>query len=869
MSDAIDQPTVNINDERAVRRAKRQALIDAGIDPYPPCSKVTAHAADLIERYAQIEDGASTGDVESLAGRVRTLRRQGKMLFAMLEDCTGQIQLFCRKDVLGDAAWDLLRQTDVGDILGVTGEVVRTRRGELSISPSEVTMLAKSCRPLPNKWTGFTDKEARYRQRYADMIMNHDVLLTFRTRSKIVSTIRRYMEDEMGYVEVETPILQETLGGANAKPFITHFNALDQECYLRIATELHLKRCIVGGMERVYEIGRQFRNEGMDPTHNPEFTSMEAYCAYSDLDGMKRLTEGLFHAVAQAVGRGDQFEYQGSTINIASPWRSAPMTELVSDVIGEKVDLDTPVERLRQICAEHELETDESWGAGKLVFTLYDELVERTLTDPTFVCDYPVEVSPLAKRKPEDPRLTERFELVVAGHEYANAFTELNDPVDQEGRFQAQVEAKRSGDDEAMEYDYDYVRALEYGLPPTGGIGYGIDRMVMLFTDSPTIRDVLLFPHMRPENLGGPAAAGRGAERAEQAKRLESGISREKAFELLKAHNSDEFHIGHGETLEALMRYYARTYDPANVEFWGQVGLLHDLDWEEWPDAHEHTLKTAELLAEAGADPYLAHAIQTHNSDVNEDLPKPEAKMERVLYACDELSGLIQAAVLMRPSKSVMDFELKSLKKKFKDKRFAAGCDRDVIRHGAELNGMELDELFTSVIEAMKATDPENPDAAANVAAPGQAMPEAAAPAASALPVSATSGVGGADFSSVDVEPLDDNLIEFDEFATSDYRTVKVLDCVAVPKSKKLLRFTLDDGSGTERTILSGIHDAYEPEQLVGRTLVAITNLKPRKMMGIESQGMLISAVHHDKEGNEGLNLLMLDDRIPAGAKLC
>ena len=867
MAQDNEQPVVNINDERAVRRAKRQALIDAGINPYPLRSTITAHAAELAEKYADIEAGACTGEVVSMGGRIRALRRQGKMIFAVLEDCTGSIQLFCRKDELGQQAWDLLRQVDVGDILGATGEVVRTKRGELSVAPTKVEMLAKSCRPLPNKWTGFTDKEARYRQRYADMIMNHDVLETFRTRSKIVSAIRRFMEDDCGYIEVETPILQETLGGANAKPFTTYFNALDQECYLRIATELHLKRCIVGGMERVYEIGRQFRNEGMDQTHNPEFTSMEAYCAYSDLEGMKQLTEGLFHAVAKAVGKGDQFDYQGTTIDISSPWRSAPMSELVSEVIGEHVDMDTPVERLRELLEANKLDFEPDWGPGKLIFTLYDELVEQTLVNPTFVCDYPVEVSPLAKRIPSDPRLTERFELVVAGHEYANSFTELNDPVDQEGRFQAQVEAKQHGDDEAMEYDYDYVRALEYGLPPTGGIGYGIDRMVMLFTNQPSIRDVLLFPHMRPEVFDKPKAAA-----ADEGKRLDSGLTREQAFELLKKYNEDPFHIKHGETLEALMRYYARKYDPANVEFWGQVGLLHDLDWEKWSVDREHTVHAAEILADAGADPYLAHAIQTHNSDVDEELPKPELKMEKVLFACDELSGLIQAAVLMRPSKSVMDFELKSLKKKFKDKRFAAGCDRDVIRYGAELNDMELDDLFASVIEAMKATDSSNPEAAANTAAvevePAEAAPVAKA-AATGLPVSATSGVGGADFSTVDVEPIDDNMIEYDEFATSDYRAVKVLDCVAVPKSKKLLRFTLDDGTGTERTILSGIHDSYEPEDLVGRTLVAITNLKPRKMMGIESQGMLISAVHHDRDGNEGLNLLMLDDRIPAGAKLC
>ena len=426
---------------------------------------------------------------------------------------------------------------------------------------------------------------------------------------------------------------------------------------------------------------------------------VEAYRAYSDLDGMKELSEGLFHACAAAVGKGDHISYQGVDIDLTSPWRSAPMSELVSERVGEHVDMETPIERLRELCDKFTLEWDESWGVGKLIFTLYDELCEQTIVNPTFVCDYPVEVSPLAKRKDDDPRLTDRFELVVAGHEYANAFSELNDPVDQENRFAAQVEAKAAGDDEAMDYDYDYVRALEYGMPPAGGIGFGIDRMIMLFCDEASIRDVLLFPHMRPEGLGKKKeATPRGS--------LESGLTREEAYDLLKAYNDDWFHIKHGETVEGLMRYYAEKYDPDNVEFWGQVGLLHDLDWEKWPDAVAHTTKTAELLAEAGANPALAHSIQTHNCDQNPELPKPEHIMEKWLYACDELSGLIQAAVKMRPSRSVRDLDVKSLKKKYKTKKFAAGCDREVIARGAELLDMELDELFASVIEAFKAIAP-------------------------------------------------------------------------------------------------------------------------------------------------------------------
>ncbi|MDO4850017.1 MAG: lysine--tRNA ligase [Coriobacteriia bacterium] len=735
MADQAQNQTVSTNDERAQRRLRRQALLDAGVNPYPIRSTIDAHAAELEERYAELEAGTDTEDVYSLAGRIRAFRKQGKAAFIVLEDCTGSIQLFCRVNDLPEDEWALLSQLDLGDIIGATGAVLRTRRGQLSVAPTHIELLSKSLRPLPEKFHGLTDREVRYRQRYVDLIMNADVRDTFRKRSQIISLIRRYMEAD-GYMEVETPMMHAILGGANAKPFVTHFNALDRDFYLRIATELPLKRCIVGGLERVFEIGRQFRNEGMDLTHNPEFTSMEAYCAYSDLDGMKALTEGLFKTIAREVCGCEEghevIEYQGQTVDMSGTWASRPLSEIASEVIGEHVDMDTPIEHLRELCESRGIETQDNWGAGKLLFEIYDELGEATLVNPTFVCDYPEEVSPLSKRKDEDPRLTDRFELVICGHEYANAFSELNDPVDQAGRFAEQVAAKGFGDDEAMGYDYDYVRALEYGMPPAGGIGYGIDRMVMLFCDAPAIRDVLLFPAMKPETItradiasqlpettdGAAASVDALADDAEngaaneaaagraEAKPLETGLTREQAFDLLKQYNEDPFHIAHGQTLEGLMRYYAEQYDPANVEFWGQVGLLHDLDWEKFQDEVQHTVKAGEILAEAGAKPELAHAIQTHNSDNNPDLPAPSSKMECVLFACDELSGLIQAACLMRPSKSVMDFEVKSLKKKFKDKKFAAGCNRDVIRRGAELNGMELDELFTSVIDAMKAIQP-------------------------------------------------------------------------------------------------------------------------------------------------------------------
>ncbi|MCH3948940.1 MAG: lysine--tRNA ligase [Olsenella sp.] len=735
MADQSKMGENNTNDERAQRRARRQALIDEGVNPYPIASEVTAHAAQLENDYASLPDGEDTQEVVSVAGRIRALRRQGKAAFIVLEDVSGQIQLFCRVNDLGEEGWNLLRQLDLGDIINATGRVLRTRRGQLSIAPTKLALLSKSLRPLPEKFHGLTDREVRYRQRYVDLIMNPEVRDVFRKRSAIISLIRRYMEAD-GYMEVETPMMHAILGGANAKPFVTHFNALDRDFYLRIATELPLKRLIVGGMERVFEIGRQFRNEGMDLTHNPEFTSMEAYCAYSDLDGMKRLTEGLFKAIAREVCGCEEghevITYQGQQVDMSGTWRSVPLSEVASQVVGEHVDMDTPVERLRELCAANGIETEDGWGAGKLLFELYDELGESTLVDPTFVCDYPEEVSPLAKRKADDPRLTDRFELVICGHEYANAFSELNDPVDQAGRFAEQVAAKGMGDDEAMGYDYDYVRALEYGMPPAGGIGYGIDRMIMLFCDQPAIRDVLLFPQMKPEVVteadiasqlpeatdnaaasvdviadDAENGAANEAARDSAAPSLSTGLTRDQAFALFRRYNKDPFHIQHAETLEGLMRYYAEKFDPENVDFWGQVGLLHDLDWEEFQDSAQHTVKAGELIEAEGGTPELVHAIQTHNSDNNPELPQPEAKMERVLYAADELSGLIQAAILMRPSKSVMDLEVKSLKKKFKDKHFAAGCSRDVIRHGAELNGLELDDLFASMIEAMRAIAPD------------------------------------------------------------------------------------------------------------------------------------------------------------------
>lgn len=648
-----------LNDERARRLVTRMSYIEDGVNPYPEHSEVSDYVVDIDAKYADLGDGENTEDIVKIGGRIVAKRGQGKIVFVVLRDTTGDIQLFCRINDMAESDWTLLGQLDLGDIINVEGAVVRTKRGQLSVAPRQIRLLSKAVRPLPEKFHGLSDKETRYRQRYVDLIVNEDVRDTFRKRSAILSAFRRYMEED-GYMEVETPILQTIQGGATAKPFITHFNALDQECYLRIATELHLKRLLVGGFERVFEIGRIFRNEGMDLTHNPEFTTMEAYRAYSDLEGMKELAEGVIKAAARAIGLDGAILYQDQEIDLFGAWPSRPMTEIVSGVLGETVTMDTPVEELAAHAKKHGIEVKGDWGPGKIIAEIYDEIGEDSIVNPTFVCDYPVEVSPLAKRNEEDPRLTHRFELVIAGHEYANAFSELNDPVDQAERFARQMEEKAEGDDEAMEYDEDYVRALEYGMPPAGGIGIGIDRVVMLLTNSASIRDVLLFPHMRPEG-----------------------------------------------------------------------------------------------------------------------------------------------------------------KKKLGASASAAG------------------------------EQPVQDDASSSVYAPNK--------------------IPTVDYSKIAVEPLFEEFVDFDTFCKSDFRAVKVKECVAVPKSKKLLQFTLDDGTGEDRTILSGIHAYYEPEDLVGRTLVAITNLPPRKMMGIESCGMIISAVHEEtvgEESEERLNVLMVDDSIPAGAKL-
>ncbi len=487
------------DDPFVARRAKVEALRASGVEPYRDSFTVTHPASQLAEQFASLESGEESGVVVSVAGRLVAKRDQGGLAFLVIRDSSGDLQLFCRQNVLGEEAFEAVTGLDLGDWVGATGEVVRTRRGELSVSPTSVELLSKSLRPLPEKFHGLTDTETRYRQRYVDLIVNPDVRDVFLARFKIISAIRRFMESR-GFLEVETPMLHPIPGGAAAKPFVTHHNALDMELYLRIAPELYLKRLLVGGFERVYEINRSFRNEGISIKHNPEFTMLEAYQAFTDMAGMMELTQSLITSVCEEVLGRSCIIYQGAEIDLAPPWRVATMIELTSEAAGEDVSFARSLEELRALCGRHEIPVEPGWGRGKLINELFEKLIEADLVQPTFVTEYPLETSPLARKKPGEPDLTERFELLIAGREIANAFSELIDPVDQRERFAAQAAAKAGGDEEAMGYDEDYLRALEYAMPPAGGLGIGIDRLVMLLTDSASIRDVLLFPHMRPES---------------------------------------------------------------------------------------------------------------------------------------------------------------------------------------------------------------------------------------------------------------------------------------------------------------------------------------------------------------------------------
>ena len=654
---------MDLSDQEAARRQKMEQLRAQGIDPFGQAYDQTDHAADLRAKYGDdsAEDLVKEDVHVSIAGRIMTKRRMGKLGFVTLLDRSGRIQVVINQRIVGDAVYELFKSADLGDIIGVKGVVIKTQTGELSVEAHDYTHLCKALRPLPEKFHGLQDKEERYRRRYLDLIMNDRSREIAMLRPRIIRAIQHYM-DSQGYIEVETPVLQPILGGANARPFVTHHNALDKDFYLRIATELPLKRLVVGDLERVYEIGRVFRNEGMDLKHNPEFTTMEAYCAYSDLEGMMKLNEGLFESVANEVFHRTTFEFMGKTVNLAGPYKRWNMVDAVKEVTGVDFWQPMSVEDALKLAKEHNVEVaPHQHTVGNIISLFFDQFCEDKIEQPTFVWGHPIEISPLAKKNPKDPRFTQRFELEIMGVEFDNAFSELNDPIDQRKRFEDQLKAKAMGDEEAAEMDEDYVEALEYGLAPTGGIGFGIDRLVMLLCGCDSIRDVLLFPTMKPRE---------GDKKAASAEPAESNVAAE-----------------------------------------------------------------------------------------------TESAEEKTQENC----------------------------------------------------------FFT----------------------PNEKI----------------------DFSGVTIEPLFADQVDFDTFSRSDFRAVKVKECTAVPKSKKLLKFVLDDGTGTDRVILSGIHAYYEPEELVGKTLIAIVNLPARSMMGIDYCGMLLSAVN-EKNGEEELHLLMVDNHIPAGAKL-
>ena len=637
-----------LTQQEQVRRQKMQDLIDMGIDPFGSRYDRTSNSGIIKSSYEDKtkEELDELQVTVKIAGRIMTKRRQGKAGFMNIQDREGQIQIYVRKDEIGDDQYEIFKKNDIGDIVGIEGTVMKTDHGQLSVRAKNYTHLSKSLRPLPEKFHGLTDVEERFRRRYVDLIMNPEAKHIALTRPKIIRAIQHYL-DGQGLVEVETPVMQPILGGASARPFVTHHNALNMDFYLRIATELPLKRLIVGGLEGVYEIGRLFRNEGMDAMHNPEFTTVEAYVAYSDLHGMMDLIEGLFDSVANEVLGTTDITYQGTQLSLKAPFKRIHMVDAIKEACGVDFWQDMSYEEAVKLAEEHDIEVEKIHNTvGHIINLFFEKYVEETIVQPTFVYGHPTSISPLAKKNKKDPRFADRYELFICRHEYANAFSELNDPIDQRERFEKQLELRELGDDEANEVDTDYVEALEYGLPPTGGVGLGIDRFVMLLTDQRTIREVLLFPTMK--TLGG---------------------------------------------------------------------------------------------------------VKSENGVSSKEISTPNSEPEKI------------------------------------------------------------------------------------------------------------------DFSKVKIEPLFEEDVDFDTFSKSDFRAVKVKECVAVPKSKKLLQFTLDDGTGTDRTILSGIHAYYEPEELVGKTLIAITNLPPRAMMGIDSCGMLLSAIH-EEEGEEKLHLLMVDDHIPAGAKL-
>ncbi|MDO4939021.1 MAG: lysine--tRNA ligase [Lachnospiraceae bacterium] len=725
-----NKPTEDIDQLMKVRLDKLAELREAGKDPFVITKyDVTHHTKDIADNFEALE-----GSDVSIAGRLMSKRIMGKASFANVMDRNGNMQIYVTRDDLGEDDYKEFKKMDIGDLVGVEGFVFQTKTGEKSIHAKKMVLLSKSLKPLPEKFHGLTDTELRYRQRYVDLIMNPEVKDTFIKRSKIIATIRRFLDDK-GFIEVETPMLVSNAGGAAARPFETHFNALDEDLKLRISLELYLKRLIVGGLERVYEIGRVFRNEGLDTRHNPEFTLMELYQAYTDYNGMMDLTEEMYRTVAQEVTGSTTITYNGIEMDLGKPFARVRMIDAIKEYAGVDFDKIDTLEEARAIAREKGIEFEERHQRGDIINLFFEEFCEDHMIQPTFVIDHPIEISPLTKKKPTDPRYVERFEFYMNGWEMANAYSELNDPIDQRERFAAQDALAEAGDDEAQHTDEDFLNALMIGMPPTGGIGYGIDRLCMLMTDSAAIRDVLLFPTMRTigaakpaekkaENADGKDAKAEAPETKQNAEKSGnevqaakaapqvsaasdglkvSALTREQALELLKKYNQDPFHVRHALTVEGVMRWFAKELGHADEEeFWGQVGLLHDIDFEQFPE--EHCVKAPELLKDGGVSDDMIRAICSHGYGLCCDV-EPVLEMEKVLFAADELTGLIWSYALMRESKNCDGMEVSGLKKKFKDKRFAAGCSRDVIKDGAERLGWELTDLFDKTIRAMQSCE--------------------------------------------------------------------------------------------------------------------------------------------------------------------
>ncbi len=697
MAQNNQSPGQDLNQLLKVRHEKLEELQSNGKDPFQITKyEVTKHSQEIKDNYDTLE-----GQVVSVAGRMMFKRVMGKASFCNIQDLQGDIQVYIARDSVGEDSYKDFKKYDVGDILGIRGEVFTTKTGEISIHAQEVTLLSKSLQILPEKYHGLTDTDMRYRQRYVDLIMNSEVKDTFVKRSKVLSSIRRFL-DGQGFMEVETPMLVSNAGGAAARPFETHFNALNEDLKLRISLELYLKRLIVGGLERVYEIGRVFRNEGLDTRHNPEFTLMELYQAYTDYHGMMDLTENLYRYVAKEVTGSEIITYGEHEMDLSRTFERITMVDAVKKYANVDFDEIKSDEEAKKLADEHHIEYEDRHKKGDILNLFFEEYVEEHLIQPTFVMDHPIEISPLTKKKPENPEYVERFEFFMNGWEMANAYSELNDPIDQRERFEAQEALLAAGDDEANHTDEDFLNALSIGMPPTGGIGYGIDRMVMMMTNSPAIRDVLLFPTMKSLDKK-PSDSAKSTKKETNQPAKKSSISREDALELLKKYNKEPFHIQHALTVEGVMRWFAKELGYAQEEdFWGITGLLHDIDFELYPE--EHCKKAPELLREAGVSEDMIYAVCSHGYGICSE-EEPKLEMEKVLFAADELTGLIWSCALMRPSKSTMDLEVKSLKKKFKDKRFAAGCSREVISQGAERLGWELDDLFDKTIQAMRSCE--------------------------------------------------------------------------------------------------------------------------------------------------------------------